>query len=227
MITINAAQIREFEKHLQAFASRAYPFATKTTVNSAAFRARDIAKDTLKHEFTLRNTFTSRSIQVNQTRVLVVSQQAAAVGSTAGYMETQEFGGTKHPTHGKHVPIATAASAGQEGSEKRTRLPLPQNKLRAIKLASRSIKGVSRVARNIIAIREAKKFVYLDLGRRRGIFRVRNGKIRMIHDLTHPTVKIQPKPWLNPSVQKVIPEIPDLYERALVFQLRKHKLFHM
>lgn len=233
MLKINDKQIREYEKDLKTFASRAYPFASRHTINSAAFKAQSLARGNVRNDMVTRNKFTEQSIRVDKARTLAVSRQEATVGSIADYMETQEFGGTEESSGGKGVAIATSYSAGQEGDRPRTRLPRRPNKMANIQLQKRRKKGSTRKQQNFIAIREAatsgRKFIYLDLGRRRGLFKVTGGKrrpkIKMVHDLSRSSVSIPKQPWLAPAVRETEKFIPDIYSDALKFQLQRQRLF--
>ena len=82
-IKINDKQIIEFEKDLKVFASRAYPFATKNTLNQGAFHAQKLAKRDVQVKMVLRNKHAVQSIRVDQARTLNVRRQAATVGSIA------------------------------------------------------------------------------------------------------------------------------------------------
>lgn len=234
MLQIDTNDIQELEAELKTFARKAFPFATRNTVNSAAFAAQKAARADVRNELTLRNRWTEQSIQVAQTRSLVVSQQEARVGSTADYMEDQEFGATKSKGGKRGVPIATSWSAGQsENSQPRTRLPRPANKLASIQLARRKRRGSNRKQQNLISIKTAaqsgRKYVFLDLGRRQGIFKVTGGKrrpkIKMVHDLSRQSVVIPRNPWLAPVVAEVQRMVPAFYADSLRFQARRLGLF--
>ena len=233
MIKIDTKQIKEYERDLKSFADRAYPYATRFTVNTAAFKARELSQDNIRTDMVLRNRFTVSSVRVEQARTLAVSRQYAVVGSIADYLETQEFGGTKQSSSGKGVAIATSYSAGEEGQRPRTRLPRRPNKMANIQLQKRRKAGSSRKQQNFIAVQQAaksgQKYIYLDLGRRRGIFRVTGGKrkpkLKMVQDLTRSSVVIPKRPWLAPAVRDTEKFIPKIYEDALKFQLQRNNLF--
>lgn len=233
MITVNTQDVKEMEADLKTFAHRAYPFATKSTINGAAFHAQREARSNVRNEMTTRNAFTVQSIQVDQARTLDVARQAATVGSTADYMETQEFGGTKTKTGKEGVAITTSFAAGQEGQEPRSKLATKSNKLQNIALRKRQRKGKTRKQRNLIAVKQAarssQKHVFMDLGRRQGIFRVMGGKrsprVRMVHDMSRQSVNIPRSPWLSPAVKRTEAVIPSLYEDALRFQIRRNNIF--
>lgn len=233
MFTLDDREIVDLQGQLKTFASRAYPFATKQTVNKAAFVARGHAQEEIRENMTTRNRFTVQSIQVDMARTLNVSRQAAIVGSTADYMADQEFGGVKTKKGKQGVAIATGYSAGQEGQSERTRLPRKANKLANIRLSKRGRGKGSRIQRNFVKVKEAaasgQKYVFLDLRRGEGIFRVLGGKrkprIKMVHDLSRPSVNIPRNPWLAPAVKQTEKQIPGIYRDALIFQLKRNKLF--
>lgn len=232
MFTINDKKIRRYQRDLKLFKERAYPFATKSTVNSAAFEARKQAHKQMDQNFTLRNRFSKQSVQVDQTKTLKVRRQAAVVGSTADYMGVQEFGGTKHKKGKQGVALPTGYSAGQESQQPRTRLPRKPNKLQNIQLNRRSSKGKTRAQKNLIAVKAAaqtgQKYIYMDLNRRKGLFKVLGGKrrpyVKMVYDLSKPTHRIPKEPWLKPAVDITRLKIPSIYLKSLEFQLRRHNI---
>lgn len=233
MFAIDDRNIKNMERDLKTFASKALPFATRNTVNGAAFAAQKIAKTDVRESMVTRNRFTEQSIRVEQTRTLRVSQQAAIVGSIADYMEDQEFGATKVKTGKEGVAIATSYSAGQEGQQPRTRLPRKPNKMVNIQLRKRKRKGSSRKQRNIVSIQQAKatgnKYVFLETHRTKGIFKVmgskRKPRIKMVWNMSRQSVVIPKNPWLAPSVVKTEAKIPELYAKSLRFQLKRNNLF--
>jgi hypothetical protein len=240
MFKINDKQVINFERDLKAFAHRAFPFATKNTLNQAAFHAQKLAKRDVQVKMILRNKFTLQSIRVDQAKSLVVRDQESAMGSTLDYMVDQEFGAMKFKKGSKGVVIPTGFSAGQEGQQPRTRLPRARNKMKNIKLSKR------RTAKNqkqsmIFAVQDAvtsgDKYVFIDLGKRQGIFKVVGGdknfkrgwpdgaKIKMVHDMSRDSVRIPRNPWLKPAVDTTVVKMPEFYRSSLVFQLKKQGLF--
>lgn len=226
-------EIENLVADLERFNKKALPFATRNTVNTAAFKARALSQENIRNSMVTRNKFTERSIRVEQTRTLQVNRQEAVVGSTADYMEDQEFGATKR-SDGRHgVRIPTSYSAGQEGSQPRTRLPRGPNRIQRIRLKNKRKAGKTRQQRNTAAIREAaqsgSKYVFLELARRKGIFKVIGGKrkpkIKMVHDLTDKSVTIPRNPWLAPAVAETTKLIPDIYRDSLQFQVDRLDLF--
>lgn len=232
MITIKNDRVKQFESDLKHFAKRAYPFATKATLNGAAFEGRKFAQENLRNSMTLRNKFTEKSVLVEMARTLNVSRQQSILGSTAPYLLTQEFGGTKKGK-GRGAPVSTSYASGEGLTARpRRRLARKPNKLGSIRLQHTQAAG-SRKQRNLLAVKAAagggSKFVYMDLGKRKGIFRVLGGKknprVKMLWDLSRKTHTIPATPWLQPATQAAARRMPVHYEKALAFQLKRLGLF--
>lgn len=243
MFQLNDKSIHKLEKDLKIANDRAFPFATKNTINKAAFIARSISQSTIRNKMTIRNKWTEGSIQVEKTNTLNINSQAAFVGSREGYMEDQEFGATKRANGKEGVPIPTAFSSGEGRGRHRGRLPRKPNKLRNIQLKKlRGRKPTSKKQEHIFKVQEAVLsgsrlyFHEFDNGTR-GIFRVKGGSrkfnkgwpkgatISMVYDMSRKSVRIPATPWLGPSVDKTIPHIAAVYKKSLQFQLDKHRLF--
>ena len=94
----------------------------------------------------------------------------------------------------------------------------------------------TRRQRNKILIAEtvakggSARYIYMDNGGgKEGIFRVKGSKrrpqIRMIYDLSNPTVRIPRNPWLAPAVKVTERKLPNIYRDALIFQAKRNRLF--
>ena len=234
MFGVDNRDIKKMERDLKTLAEDAFPFATRKTVNDAAFQTQRIARVDVKNGMVNRNRFTVQSIRVDQARTLQISRQEAVVGSIADYMEDQEFGAVKSKSGKEGVAIATSYSAGQgENTQPRTRLPRKPNKMANIQLQRRRKKGTSRKQQNLVAIKQAaatgRRYVFLDLGRTKGIFKVTGGKrrpkIKMVHDMSRQSVVIPKNPWLKPAFDEATRMLPAFYGDALRFQLRRRNLF--
>lgn len=231
-MTVDMRQVDKLERELKTFKKTAIGFASKTAINEAAFESRKQAQALITQKWVLRNKWTARSIQVEKAKSS--RNPIAAVGSVSPYMETQEFGGTRGSQGSEGVPIATSVAAGLgQGSRPRKRLPRRPYRLASIKLAKRRKRGSNRSQRNIAAIREAassgRKFVFLDLKRSKGIFKVTGGakkpRIKMLWSMSKKSVRIPKNPWLKPSFDKVSKRMPEFYFEALQFQIDRLRLF--
>ena len=234
MIKLDDKEIKEYENRLKGFAERSFPFATKFTMNKAGFELRKDWQGQIDKQFVNRNKWTKGSIRVDQTKTLDVRKQQVTVGSRADYLATQEFGGTIRKTGKQGVSIATSYSAGQgESSKPRTRVPRKANRIANIQLRKRrQSKKASRAQQNFLAVRAAatssNKFVYLDLGKRKGLFKVTGGKrkpkVKMVHDLSNTAVTIKRTPTLQPALEQTQRKVPKIYKDALLFQLKRQGL---
>lgn len=232
MFRADMQDVKELEKDLKTFARKALPFATKQTINRGAFKGRELSQENIERRMITRNKWTKGSVRVQMSKTLDIDRQESIVGSLEGYMATQEFGGVERGEH-KHQPIATSYSAGQaEGKRPRTRAPRRPNKRSQIRLQRRGGAGMSRRQRNLVAVREAaeggSKYIYMDLGKRQGIFKVLGGKrkprVKMVWDLSRKAVTIPRTPWLAPIIPDVGRQLPEFYRDALLFQLRRHRV---
>lgn len=243
MFRLNDREIREFEADLKHAAAKAIPFATRNTLNSAAFLTQKVGRLNSRQKMIQRNKFTIQSIQVKQTRSLNIRQQESITGSIAPYMEDQEFGAIRTKSGREGVPIPTSYSAGQgENVQPRTRLPRKPNRIENIQLKRRRGRKAKTRKQDILfrvqdAVTSGDRIIFLDLGRRQGMFKVTGGrkgfkrgwppgaKLRMLYDLSHETVTIPKNPWLKPAQDRVIKRIPAIYRKSLIFQLKRYGLF--
>lgn len=238
MIRIDTKDIKQKENLLKGLARRAYPFATKETINSAAWDARAGTQELIKKKLTTRNKFTEQSVKVTQAKGLNVKTQIAVVGSIAPYFEDQEFGSVR-PSTGKHGrPIPTAYSSGEgTNAKERKRLPKRANKLRNIRLTDGRRKPKNRKQATVFAVQNAvltnKRTVYLDLGKTKGIFKVLNGskkfkrgwpkgaRLKMLYNLDNKAVTVTGRPTLGPAAHETAKKLPEFYSKALDFQLKR------
>lgn len=241
MFKIDNKSIKRLEAELKTFAHKALPFATKSTLNMAAFDAQKEARSIISDKMVERNKFTRQSIRVDQAKTLNMRRQESIVGSITDYMADQEFGGTKASRGKRGVAIPTSYSAGQKGQRPRTRLPRKPNKLANIRLKKGKRTPKNRKQRMVFAVQDAvttgNRTIFLDLGRRQGIFRVVGGRkkfkrgwpkgarLEMLHDLTSKTVRIPRNPWLAPATKRTEKKIPGFYREAITFQLKRRGLF--
>lgn len=233
MITIDDRQIKRFERDLKAMAEKSFPFATQRTVNQMAFKGREFGQQEIRNNMITRNKWTERSVRYLPTRQLNIRRQETSFGSTADYLETQEFGGVERGKgkHGVVIPTSVASGEGQ-GNVPRRKAVRSANQMRKIQLRSKSIKARSRAQRNFIAVKEAaqsgRKFVFLDLQDHPGIYKVMGGKrkprVKLIHDMGNRSVRIPANPWMQPAAQRVMSIAPGLYLSALKFQMKRQGL---
>ena len=125
------------------------------------------------------------------------------------------------------IPTSVASGEGR-GAKPRQKMVRRPNKVSNITLA-RNARTSNRKPRNAIAVKEAietgRRYIFLELQRRKGLFRVYGGKrkprVEMIQDLTRKTVRIPRNPWLMPAANKQVAQLPRYYAAALDRQLAR------
>ena len=107
------------------------------------------------------------------------------------------------------------------------------NRLPSIRLGRNKVRAHTKGQKNFIAVRQAassgRKFIFLDLQKHPGIYRVtggkRNPKVKLIYDMSRESVSIPANPWLGPAVKKTEGKIPEIYRDSLEFQVKRQGLF--
>lgn len=223
MFNINDKDVKKLERRLRVINERALPFATKATINSMAFGAQKLARNEIRQRMVLRNKYTESSIRVDQARGLHIASQRATMGSVADYMDEQEFGGSKKRKTGRSVGIPTSFAAGQRGARPRTKLPRKAYQMAQIMLRKGAKRGATPKQQNAINIATSLGgFTYLQLGRRKGIFKIdKKGNPAMVHDLSRVSVRIPALKWMKPSVDSIVRRRGEFYAQALNFQLSR------
>lgn len=228
-VSFDSPDLIQLVRKLESFARRGIPHAARNGLNATAFAAREQWQREIQFSMTLRNDWTRRSIQVTQARGNDVAQMESKVGSVADYMETQEHGGTERKKHKHGVAIPTSIASGEgRGARPRRRLVRRPNRLPSIQLTPRI--GDSQKRRNAIAIggalRAGRKYVFLELEKRSGIFKLSGGKRRpkidLLWDLTKASVRIPPTRTLGHTLQNIGPQTKAAIQGALIAQLQRH-----
>lgn len=215
----------QFELVLARMSKTAIPVAVNRTLNTTAFEARKHAQDTVREKMVQRNRFTVQSFRVEQARRF---GEPAVMGTVAPYMKDQEFGATQ-TGKGDGKPIPTSFSAGQARAPSRTRLVRETNKMQSIQLRKGGARFKNKRQQNRVAILQAStkgsKYVYLDMFRRKGIFKVigrgKSAKVEMVHDLSRKSVTIKPTPTIGPAARLAGSHMSAIYYDALQFQMRR------
>lgn len=214
-------------KDLETMRKTAVPYAARNALNTAAFEARKLWQGEIRRAFTTRNTWTERTIIVEKARGTDLGRMQSVVGSTEEYMRKQEFGGMSRGS----VPTSVASGEGR-GHPPRKKLVKAGNKLARIALGQRYRRG-ERKQRNAVALHLAaktgKKFVFLDLGRRKGVFKLggpkRNPRIDMLWDTTSKVHTVRATPTLQPALRKLERKLPSIMTSAVIEQMKRHRIF--
>jgi hypothetical protein len=234
-IRVDMRGVDEMQRALETIAKRSVPFAARETLNSLAFEGRQIWQSEMAESLTLRNQFTQRRVLVERCRTLRMSAMEATLGHTEPYMRLLEEGKPERAAK-TYRAIPTEVAAGQSVGS------LPGGRKRAVrrnniitKLGSLKTKGAAgrgRKAQNARAVQQAiksgKRLALLDLGKRKGVYRVmgsrRKPKIRKLYDLSRRVTPMPKIPTLQRTLDKTLLLGPAIAHRALLKQLQRNKV---
>jgi hypothetical protein len=195
---------------------KAHKIAKKNMLNITAFGSRKNAINIIKQDFTLRSSWTVRSVRVDKSET---GTDASKVGSVADYMITQQEGDIKDT-------VAIGRKAARLGGMN-TRISKSYY-LRRIKrniinknVRHRGTKKSNSVARAYIAwkhnkyIKKNDRIFKVESFKRSGRGNV-NYKTKLLYTI-HDDVKIKGNKWLTRAVEKPSSRMSKTYE----WQLRK------
>lgn len=227
--TITFRGLDELQRELEQLAKRSVPYAARETLNGLAFAGRKIWQGQMAETLTLRNAFTQRRVLVERASGTRMSEMQAVLGHTEDYMRRLEYGIGERGRRGG-LAIPTEAAAGQaKGS-------LPSGRKRAVRKSliirqlgkvKRQSKSLPRKARNARAVREAiangTRLAYLELDRRRGIYKIMGGRkrpqIRKLYDLSRRAVPLPRIPTLQQTLDLTLQQGPAIGLAAVQRQL--------
>lgn len=226
-IRVDLSDFRRLTRDLETVSKVAVPYAARNALNAMAFEGRKLWQGELRETFVLRNDWTTRRLTVEKAKGTSLATMHSALTTPDSYLVKQEFGGVENHS----VPTGVATGEGR-GASPRRRLVRQPNKVGSIALGQRYRRG-SRKQRNAIAVRMAaaagQRFVYLELPKRKGLFRIkggsRNPELDMVWDTTKKSHVVPDSPTLRPAVKRLEQKIPALMTSALIEQLRRHKVF--
>ena len=231
-LTIDFKGLDTFRNDLDKLVKRALPYAARETVNTLAFEGRRIWQDEMASSLTIRNAFTQRRALVERARTTNIDAMEARLGHTEEYMRRLEFGEPERAEkHWRPIPTEIASGEGKGalsgGRKKAVRRPNIITALGSLK--GKSFAGRPRKARNARAIAQAlksgKRLALLDMGRRKGIYRVKGSKRRpellKLYDLSRRVTPMPRIPTLQRTMGKTSPLGPQVAYRALLKQLRR------
>lgn len=217
---------------LKKAAPKALNYAQRDALNAIAYTCRTEYAQRAKGAFTMRNSFTERSIRFDKAERKGPNSMVSRAGSTVPWMARREDDAVE--TSGKSaVAIPVAGAAGQTGTQ-RTRAVRRPNYMGAITLnraKARNPTGGKRQA-NAVAMRLAakgSKVAYLETAKGAGLFRVtmrgrKKFSVRLLYDLSHKSVRTPGKHLLEQSAQLAAKAGPKLFETQLKKQLARARV---
>jgi len=201
----------------------------RNTLTTAAALSRKNAITNVKKNFTLRNTFTVRSIAYEKADQMEIKNMESKVGARerAFYLETQELGGVRKKRGNKTGPVAlpmrevragrsmaqpvmkkkyiTQVRRGQvKGRIKNKRLPKKARAVARLFMAKKLNKYIRRGSEYFSVI-DIKK-----VGRNR--IRVR---LKHLYSINKEQIRVRPSPWLRPAIKKPARDLQNIYRTQL------------
>lgn len=229
LFSVDTSELDKLERDLQSVKRKAFPFAVRQTLNDIAFDARREYADEAGETMKLRGPWTVKSMRVDRVDGIMVSRMVATTGSVEEYMATQEAGAdeSKKGTHGVPIPAAAPGrrkTRGKVGGAKRLGAI---NLVKGAKKGSRQVRNASAIA---MAARRGGGDVFLDLRKRKGIYRVSPGgkrgvRVRKIWDLSKSRVRIPSNTMLDRAKDEAMRGLFPHYREALISQLRRAGAF--
>jgi len=226
-IKVDLSDFKRLTRDLEKVSDVAIPYAARNALNTIAFEGRKLWQAQMRDDFVLRNDWTTRRLFVEKAKGTSLAGMKSVLSSPDAFLVKQEIGGQESHS----VPTGVATGEGR-GASPRRKLVRQPNKVSVIALGKRMHKG-NRKQRNAVAIRtaaaEGRRFVYLELPKRRGLFRISGGarspQVDMVWDTSKKSHTVHPTPTLRRAVKRLEGKVPAIMTSSLIDQLRRHKVF--
>jgi hypothetical protein len=245
-VRLDTADLRYLMNEVDRLNRFGIPNAARDTLNQAAFEVRDQARGGLKNEFTLRNTYTNRSIMADRTSSRHIEDMVTVVGSAQDYMRKQEEGFSESARGSHGLAIPTPGAAGEKGGIRRRTRPISRRNylttLQPVKAYGWNIMGPSNRGRSGImaaiyfAIASGGRTIFIDrrrdhYHRKTGVYLITGGtkakpeeaKMTLIYAVTKRNAKTPPHKWLMPKAEPVAAKLSESYRKNLIKWIEKGK----
>jgi hypothetical protein len=189
---------RAYQAALKRLTHDGFPKAMAATINATAKATHNRSLRNVRERFTLRNTYTERSIRFSEARVKSRGHVGYAVtGSKSPYLPTQETGATIRASRRKiAIPTRAARTGGLKVKPVARRYRMNQ---------------IGRVGRG-------SKFFFIPL-RKPGLFTRRDKKLVMIRDISVRSYRLRPTRWHGDAVRQFAKR--SLIERVYIREAQK------
>ena len=225
MIAVDVREVEQLEKDLKTLAKKAFPFAVRDTLNDLAFDARRDYAERAGEEMKLRGPWTVKSMRVDKVRGVMVSKMVSVSGSIEPYMESQESG-AKESAKGRYGVPAPAVSKSRIKNRPKTPARNRFGGLTGVVSLQKGSRQVRNAGAIAYAARKGGGIVFLNLGKRKGLYRVSPGKkraakIRKVWDLSKKSITITKNPMLQFAKDKAMKGLFGHYRENMIHQLRR------
>lgn len=231
-VHLDTAEFKRDARRAFAIHAKAFPDAVRYTLNELAAQTYKAARKDLSKTFTLRNTWTARSLAYEKVGSSdVVETMESRVGSREAYMREQEEG-VNRTAKGKHgEPIPTTFTSGEGEARTRRKRVMRKYYLNRLRVAQgmyaqakRDAHDESQVLPLLIAMakKKRKKVIFWQGRRKSGLFLIDDKRLPMLYDLSERTITSKARPWLSEATARVAPRLRKLYGKALFYNLKKY-----
>jgi hypothetical protein len=193
------------------------------TVNVQAFLTRRNAQENIRSKFTTRNTFTQRSVLVDQMPqgryALSAIQATVGILVKAEYMERQESGGIHKGKAGKNLSIPTdAARGGVKSAPVQRPVYLSRIKNKIVRSRGFLTDGTHKARMVALAADAFQRQGYIFLTKK--LFRVQNFvnrgenvsfRLRQVYGFDKSTTRTPATPWMRPAQEKVARDTENIF----------------
>lgn len=235
MFKVDTKDIQKLTDALREINRSAYPLAVRSTLNRAAFETKKVATtETIRHTFTTRNTFIGKSVQYERSEnTFSIGSMEARAGQVSDYLgkKTDQLDKQEHgqPVVAKGNYTFAATPAARGGSYNK---PIAKRNL----LTSLDIKKLDDIVENPTTetykeIRQSKAFattkgrkinVLLSNAKgRKGIYTVSKNSVSLLYRLNDKTNRIKQRKWLEPSANKIMKNIENIYAEEAKKRIEK------
>ncbi|WP_432631602.1 hypothetical protein [Brachyspira sp.] len=212
---------------------KACEIASKNTLNTVAFLSRKNAIANINRNFTIRNNFTQRQIQVERVKDNVpLGLMWSSVGATekADYMRLQEEGGTKEGKNGNILMAQTAARGGSDKNLVAKSMYYKKIKKNIINFSQRKGSRKASLIATAYAAYKNNKFIRYkeNIYQVTGFTKAGNKASftkKHIYNVSQKTAHIDENKWLEPAIQKPVADFQNIFNSNINKMLRsKHTI---
>jgi len=190
-----------WHRKIERMGAEALPKVVAATVNVVAGAAHSRSRGNLRRDFTLRNTWTERSLRYWKANPKErIGRINAVTGSASPYLPIQEKGGTVRAKKAS-IPIATKAARGGT----KTRVVLKRYRLGSMGSLTR---------------RKGGRFFVARIGRKKGVWTRERKRLLLIQDLSFRSYRVKATGWHSEAVRRF--GTASMFQTAFMREARRY-----
>jgi len=220
---VDTKQLLHGVRRLELINSKSLRNAQLDTINDLAFMTKRSAERITNEDLTLRSKYMSKTIRVKRADKRSLT---STVGSLSEGLAKQEKGFTER-SGGVGVAVPTSFASGEKRADKRLRVVRKANRVGNIRLDK--TRYASRKQQNAAQVRQAvnggNRYVYMDLGKVKGLFKIqggkRNPKPQLVQSLSQKVVRVRGIEWLERAREENLKDLFKTYSTRVQQQLKR------